>query len=134
MNAFLAFRVPSGQHSLRFRYYPEGLLLGIFVSALSLLALFIFWRFERDYEQRFQRKVTRRYEALYQEMQEASLRMRAESLSAQQTAAGQPADNMRVEAAAVTAAVSPEMTEMSATESAEERREEDVQIVNLEEL
>ena len=122
MDAFLAFRVPSGKHYIHFRYFPEGLKLGAFVSFLSLLALAFFRRFEKDYERRFRLRVTKRYEALYQEMQEASLRMRAESLAGQQTDAEQ----------AIEPTIEPE--EPSTAVSPEAAAEDGVQLVNFDEL
>ena len=92
------------------------------MSFLSLLALAFFLRFEKNYEQRFRRRVTKRYEALYQEMQEASLRMRAESLAAQQTDAEQ----------AIEPTIEPE--EPSTVVSPEAAAEDGVQLVNFDEL
>ena len=122
MDAFLAFRVPSGKHYIHFRYFPEGLKLGALVTFLSFLALVFFLRFEKNYEQRFRRRVTKRYEALYQEMQEASLRMRAESLAARQTDAEQ----------AIEPAIEPE--EPSTAVFPEAAAEAGVQLVNFDEL
>ena len=122
MDAFLAFRVPSGKHYIHFRYFPEGLKLGAFVSFLSFLALVFFRRFEKDYERRFRLRVTKRYEALYQEMQEASLRMRAESLAVQQTDA-EPTIGPAIEPEEPSTAVFPEAA-----------AEDGVQLVNFDEL
>ena len=80
MDAFLAFRVPSGKHYIHFRYFPEGLKLGAMISALSLLALWLLCRYENAYEKRYRKRLTRRYEALYRELSEAAERMHAESL------------------------------------------------------
>ena len=92
------------------------------MTFLSFLALVFFRRFEKDYERRFRLRVTKRYEALYQEMQEASLRMRAESLAARQTDAEQ----------AIEPTIEPE--EPSTVVSPEAAAEDGVQLVNFDEL
>ena len=80
MGAFLGVRVAAGSHELRFRYHPEGLLPGAMISVFSLLALWLLCRYEGDYEKRYRRRLTKRYEALYRELHEAAERLHAESL------------------------------------------------------
>lgn len=45
-NGLLSFPVPKGKHEIQFVYYPEGLIVGAFISSISILIFFghCFWK------------------------------------------------------------------------------------------
>ncbi|MDO5014351.1 MAG: YfhO family protein [Clostridia bacterium] len=47
-NALLAFKCPSGQHRIKLKYFPQGVIIGDIVFVISLIALFLLSNYEKN--------------------------------------------------------------------------------------